>query len=265
VPRPNALLADVVPRRFYGRAYAFERLGDNAGAVVGPLLAAAAIVYAIRRAPKLTARTRTRLKIAVRPLLRGPLGRLLAAAAALEVANVAATLLILHATDLLTPVHGLNTATQLALVGYIGFKLAATVATVPAGRLTDRGGAARGGPRVLAAGAALFALAYATFRGCRPAPRRAGRRVPAGRSRHRLRGDRPARRGRRAGPAQLRGLAFGLLATVQAAGGFLASAVAGLLYTVVSTAVAFGYLAAWMLVAAAGLTITARGARALAT
>ena len=50
-------------------------------------------------------------------------------------------------------------------------------------------------------------------------------------------------------PAGLRGSAFGLLATVQAAGNVAASAIAGLLYTVASPTTAFIYLAAWMLLA----------------
>jgi MFS family permease len=73
VPARNALLADIVPPAVYGRAYGFERAMDNLGAIAGPLLAlalvglvgtrtaialsiipgllaAAAIVYAIRHA-----------------------------------------------------------------------------------------------------------------------------------------------------------------------------------------------------------------------
>ena len=72
VPARNAVLADVVPPGAYGRAYGFERAMDNRGAIGGPLLAlglvalvgvrsaillsiipgllaAAAIVYAIRQ------------------------------------------------------------------------------------------------------------------------------------------------------------------------------------------------------------------------
>jgi MFS family permease len=72
VPARNALLADVVPASAYGRAYGFERAMDNLGAIVGSLLAlslvaavgvrwaivlsivpgllaAVAIVYAVRR------------------------------------------------------------------------------------------------------------------------------------------------------------------------------------------------------------------------
>ena len=36
VPARNALLADVVPAKFYGRAYGFERSMDNLGAILGP-------------------------------------------------------------------------------------------------------------------------------------------------------------------------------------------------------------------------------------
>lgn len=50
-------------------------------------------------------------------------------------------------------------------------------------------------------------------------------------------------------PAEIRDSAFGLLATVQAIGNVAASMVAGLLYTVASPAVAFAYLAVWMLIA----------------
>lgn len=51
----------------------------------------------------------------------------------------------------------------------------------------------------------------------------------------------------------IRGSAFGLLAAVQSFGNLAASAIAGLLWTVVSPGAAFAYLATWMLVAVAGL------------
>ena len=39
----RALLADLVPREAYGRAYGFERAMDNLGAIIGPLLAIALV------------------------------------------------------------------------------------------------------------------------------------------------------------------------------------------------------------------------------
>ncbi|MGQ0776215.1 MAG: hypothetical protein ACT4NY_17610 [Pseudonocardiales bacterium] len=59
-------------------------------------------------------------------------------------------------------------------------------------------------------------------------------------------------------PEEIRGSAFGLLATVQAVGNVAASVVAGLLYTFASPAVAFGYLAVWMVIALAMLGWVAR-------
>jgi hypothetical protein len=62
-------------------------------------------------------------------------------------------------------------------------------------------------------------------------------------------------------PAQLRGSAFGLLAAVQSLGNFFASA-AGLLWTLVSPAAAFGYLVVWMALALIGLLAAQRDAEA---
>ena len=59
-------------------------------------------------------------------------------------------------------------------------------------------------------------------------------------------------------PQEIRGSAFGLLATVQAIGNVAASVIAGLLYTVASPMVAFVYLAVWMLIALATLAWAAR-------
>lgn len=185
VPARNALLADVVDPVAYGRAYGFERMMDNLGAVFGPLLAlalvatvgvrwaiglsvipglfaAAAILYAIRHTPRPTARDRVPVRIRLRPVLRGDLGRLMAGIAAFEVGNVAATLLILRATDALTPQHGPTTAATLALSLYTLYNVAATVASLPAGRAADRLGT-RGPVWVMAVGVGLFAAAYLGF------------------------------------------------------------------------------------------------------
>jgi nitrate/nitrite transporter NarK len=127
VPARNALLADIVPRTVYGRAYGFERAMDNLGAIGGPLLAiglvalvgvraaiglsvipgllaALAIVYAIRHTAAARERVSQPIRIRVRPVLRGRLGRLMIGVTAFEVGNAAATLLILRATELFS--HG---------------------------------------------------------------------------------------------------------------------------------------------------------------
>ena len=120
------------------------------------LLAAVAIVYAIRQTPAPHARERAPVRIRICPVLHGQLGRLMAAVAAFETGNIAATLFILRATQLLTPHHGAKTATTLALVLYTLYNLTATLASLPAGRAADRGPI-----KVLAAGVMLAAAAYA--------------------------------------------------------------------------------------------------------
>jgi MFS family permease len=59
-------------------------------------------------------------------------------------------------------------------------------------------------------------------------------------------------------PVELRGSAFGLLAAVQSFGNLAASASAGLLWTLASPRVAFGYLMAWMALALVGLLLAER-------
>jgi MFS family permease len=279
VPARNALLADLVPARVYGRAYGFERMMDNLGAILGPalalglvawlgvrtaialsvipgLLAAAAIIYAIRATPAPHRAEGKALRFHIRPLLHGDLGRLIGAIAAFEAGNVAATLLILRATDLLTPGHGTKNATTLALALYIAYNAAATLASIPAGHLADRLGP-RGPVKVLAGGVAAFAASFALFAVGSAAAwvltvpfALAGIGIGAAETAESAAVAALA-------PPEIRGSAFGLLATVQALGNLAASAIAGILWTTLSPAAAFSYLAAWMGLALAGLTVTA--------
>ena len=279
VPARNALLADVVPASAYGRAYGFERAMDNLGAIGGPLLAlglvalvgvrtavllsiipglgaAAAIVYAIGQIRRPAARPREPIRLRVRPVLAAGLGWLVAGVAAFEVGNVAATLLILRASELLTPGHGERAAASLALALYTGYNLAAAVVSVPAGRLADR----RGAVRVLAGGVAPFLLAYAGFAAAGASlVVLAGCFVAAGVAIGCVETAEHAAVAA-AAPVGLRGSAFGLLAAIQSVGNLAASGVAGLLWTVASPQVAFAYLAGWMVVALVGL-VTARPGR----
>ncbi len=287
VPARNALLADVVPAHAYGRAYGFERTMDNLGAIVGPLLAlglvsllsvrtaillsvipgvmaAVAIVYAIRQAKLPKTIERRKLRFRVRPVLQGQLGRVIAGFTAFEVGNVAATLLILRATDLLAPSRGIQAATQIGIALYVVYNVTATLASFPAGGLSDKLGR-RGPLLVTAAGVAAFGMAYILFAligpviallgvafalagigiGCAETAEHAAVAAIA--------------------PENVRGSAFGLLATVQAVGNLASSAVAGLLYTVTSPTVAFTYLLTWMVIALAVLAwALARGESATA-
>jgi MFS family permease len=276
-PSRNALLTDVVEPEAYGRAYGFERAMDNAGAIAGPLLAlgliavvgvreaillsvipgllaALAIFIAVRSARRLERHERPPLRIRIRPVLHGRLGRLLGAVTAFELANVAATLLILRATDLLTPDRGHDSAVRLAVVLYAVYNAAAMVISVPAGHVTDR----RGATAVLVVGAfaalaalvgfalvgaswallaALFALA-GTGKGAVETAQSAAVAVLA--------------------PPQLLGSAFGALATIQSFANLAASVVAGALWTLVSPRAAFLYLAGWAAVSVVALAVVRR-------
>ena len=162
----------------------------------------------------------------------------------------AATLLILRATELLAPGRDQDRATQLALGLYVAYNVAATVASVPAGRLGDR----RSPVLVLVLGVGAVRAGLRRVRRRRHQrrwPWRPGS-WPAGSAIGCVETAEHAAVAALA-PVELRGSAFGLLAAVQSFGNLAASAVAGLLWTVVSPQVAFGYLVVWMGVALAGL------------
>ena len=129
---------------------------DNLGAIVGPLLAIAlvaavgtrwaiglsvipgllaalAIVYAIRHTPAPHRREREPIRLKVKPVLQGGLGRLFVGISAFELGNCAATLMILRATDLLEPGHGTDDATTIAIALYVVYNVSATVTSVAAG------------------------------------------------------------------------------------------------------------------------------------
>jgi MFS family permease len=270
VPSRNALLADTVPASAYGRAYGFERMMDNLGAVGGPLLALAlvsllgvreaillsiipgllsvgAILYAIRHTPRPQAREHRPLRIQVRPVMHGGLGRLLSAVSLFELGNVAATLLILRATELLDQSRGHQRAVQLALVLYALYNVAATIASVPAGRAGDR----RGHTPVLVAGVGCFLLAYVGLAAT-------GNNIVLLAACFALAGIaiglvETAEHASVAdlAPDHIRGSAFGLLAAVQSFGNLAASAIGGLLWTLASPTLAFSYVAALMAAALA--------------
>lgn len=275
VPARNALLADLVPAAVYGRAYGFERAMDNLGAIGGPLLAIAllglvgtrsaillsvipgllatvAILYAIHRTRTPTVREHRPIRLVIRPLLHGRLGGLLAAATAFELGNLAATLLILRATQLLHPGRSETSAAEIALLLYTVYNLTAALTSVPAGHVGDR----RGMLKVLGAGAVAFVLAYGGFAS-------SGESIPLLAASFAIAGvgigfaeTAETAAVAQLAPEQLRGSAFGALAAAQAIGNLAASAVAGILWSAISPTAAFLYVAAWMLISLLALAAT---------
>jgi MFS family permease len=274
-PARNAILADLVPSAAYGRAYGFERAMDNLGAIAGPLLAillvglvgvrnaialsiipglmaAASIYYAVRRVPRARRGQREPIRLKIRPVLQGRLGRMMIGVTAFEFGNVAATLLILRATEQLRPEYGRQAATQLAIGLYVAYNTAATLASIPAGRMSD----AKGTSRVLAFGVALFALAYLGFAaGGAGVFSLAPWFIAAGIGIGFVETSEHAAVAALA-PVAIRSSAFGMLATIQSLGNFVASALAGLLWSAVSPRVAFLYVSAFMLISLGAIFAT---------
>jgi len=285
-PSRDALLSTLAPRVGYGRAYGLERAGDNLGALVGPLLAATlvstigirstlllaaipglfaavAISIAARQAGRVVASPagRRRMYLNLASLHQHGLIRALIPAALFECGNIATTLLILRATDLLhTSGRSLAAATSTAILIYAVHNAVAALASLAGGTLIDRFGSRP----LFAAGAGIYVLAYAGFAvGTHAWPLLLVAFCLAGTG---IGLAEPAQSTlvAHALPDALRGSGFGLLGAVQAGGDLLSSAVVGLLWANVSPAVGFAYAAAWMAASLiATLTTTGTGQRSI--
>jgi MFS family permease len=271
-PARDALLASLSPVATHGRAFGLERAADNLGAVAGPLLAAGlvtwvgvgpalylaavpglfaaiAIIVATRES-RLSAQTRRESsprRLELRALRDAGMLRALVPVLLFEFGNLATTLLILRATQLLTSQQrSVTTATSIAILIYAGHNVIATFASLVAGGWYDRAG-----PRVVfATGAAVYVIGYGLFSaGAHSAIAVVLAFVAAGVGIGLAEPTESAVVARLL-PDRLRGSGFGVLGAVQAAGDVVATVVAGLLYALISPAVAFGYAALWMLAAA---------------
>jgi MFS family permease len=283
-PARDTLRVSLVPPTAFGRASGVERAGDNAGALIGPLLAsalvgvlgirhlmllafipgvlaAAAITVAAREARRTvtTPVGRRTLSFNVRELRDAGLIRVLTPAALFELGNVATTLLILRATGLLhSDGRSLAAATSLAVLLYAAHNGTAMLAALAGGHAVDRLS-----PRaVFGAGAAVYVVAYALFAWNQHAwPLLLLGFVLAGVGI----GCAETAESTMVAlslPDELRGNGYGLLGLVQSMGDLGASLVAGLIWALVSPTAAFGYAAAWMLAAVVAISLT-RGRQAL--
>jgi MFS family permease len=140
-PSKKALLAADVPPGAYGRAFGFERLMDTVGAVAGPLTALGLLnltnhsyrtVFLYTLIPGLLAVAIFALLVRERPIapkekksfltgLRAlpiPFRKLLLGVGVFGAGDFSHTLLILYATKMLTPAHGLAKAASIAVALY---------------------------------------------------------------------------------------------------------------------------------------------------
>jgi len=273
-PARDAMLASLAEKENYGKAYGIERAGDNLGAVVGPLLAsllvaqvgvrhamffsiipgmlaAVAILVAAKEARKYASPIKRRISIEFGAIKNAGLIKPLLPVAFFELGNIATTLLILRATQLLhADGRSLTAAASLAIIIYAAHNAFAAVVALAGGHWIDKAG-----PRVVfGTGAFLYILAYLGFAASFSswvwllvAFILAGSAIG-------LSETAESTLVARILPDHLRGSGFGLLGGVQSFGDFASTAVVGLLYTVVSPTAGFIYAAAWM-VLSCGTTV----------
>jgi MFS family permease len=261
-PVRKALLAASVPRESYGRAFGLERMMDTLGAIVGPASALLLLELFHHRHPPIFAMTLIPglaaagvIAFLVKEKERKPVPHIsfgeklralpptyrkfLVAVGLFGAGDFAHTLLILLATQKMTPLIGLQKAASLAVALYVLHNILYAFFSPVAGWLADRfpknrllaGGYALAALMavciiVLPVGAWTFALVFA-FGGIYIAMEETLEdsfcAELVGEEHH--------------------GMAFGVLATVNGVGDFISSAVVGLLWTSAGTGFAFGYSA----------------------
>jgi MFS family permease len=258
-PSRDTLLADCVAPNQVGRAFGFERAMDTLGAVLGPLSAtaligvlgargvlrwtlvpglAAALVFAFlapagrtsgeHRAPSFASSFRQLPRI---------FWYFLAGVFAHGIGDFAPTLLILRATQILSPRLGMGRAAAMSVGLYTFHNFISAAASYPAGALGDRVGK-RG---LLAAGYLVGTVTYAGFILEPPT-------VPVLVVLFGLAGIHQATQqslekslAAELLPAAARGSGFGVLATVNGIGDLMSSVMVGALWSGVSPAAGFAY------------------------
>jgi MFS family permease len=253
----------------YGRAFGFERMMDTAGAILGPMTAFVLLgafhhrfqpVFAWTLVPGFLAvacmaflvRERSRAKVSYTSFraglrqLPGPFRRFLVAVGIFGLGDFAHTLLILLATQRLTPILGAGRAASVAVGLYVVHNVFYSGFAMVAGWLADHF------PKryVLAGSYLLAALMGVAILTLQPALWTLGLVFVAGgmyvagmesaedslcaelveKSRH--------------------GMAFGVLASVNGVGDLLSSIVVGVLWSTLGTTAAFGYSAGLSVVGA---------------
>jgi MFS family permease len=287
-PLRSAMLAESVDAKDRGKAFGFHRAGDTLGAVLGPLLGAAVlywlrpyagddptrpyrVVFLLTLIPGLGAAVAFAWLVKEKRRAASPHRRFWASVQALPadfrrfllgagvfgLGDFSVTLLILAATDLLSPAYGLVAAAPSAAVLYAVRNAVHAAASYPVGALSDhygrRGLLALGyvvGAIMAAAVAAVFLL---------PGPGVAPVMILLVLSPFVLSGISAAAMESLEGAmtADLvpdesnRGTAYGVLGTVNGVGDLFSSTLVGVVWSVVGPATGFACAAALMLAGAA--------------
>jgi MFS family permease len=270
-PVRKALLAASVTRETYGRAFGFERMMDTAGAILGPITAFVLLGYFQHRfrpvfawtlvpgfiavgCMALLVRERSRAKVSSMSFLAGlrqlpaPFRRFLVAVGIFGLGDFAHTLLILLATQRLTPILGIGRAASAAVGLYVAHNVFYSTFALVAGWLADHF------PKryVLAGSYFLAALMSLAILALPPGIWTLGLVfVMGGIYVAGMESAEDSYCAELVDDSQ-HGMAFGVLATVNGIGDLLSSIVVGVLWTALGTTLAFGYS---MVLAVAGATM----------
>lgn len=281
-PVRKALLAGAVSREAYGRAFGLERMMDTLGAIVGPASALGLLellhhhypsLFAVTLIPGLAAAGVIAFLVKERErkpvphisfgerlrLLPRPYRRFLVAVGLFGAGDFAHTLLILLATQKLTPLLGPAKAASVAVALYVLHNVLYAGCSFAAGWLADRWSK----HHVLAGGYLLAALMAAgivvmPFTVWTLALVFAAGGIYVG-IEETLEDSLCAELVEEAH----HGMAFGVLATVNGVGDFLSSLVVGALWTAFGTSVALGYSAVLFAAGALLVFLVGRPARAV--
>jgi MFS family permease len=277
-PVRKALLAGAVTKETYGRAFGFERMMDTLGAIVGPasaffllqavnhhyptlfaltlipgLLAVGLIAFAVKEkarqpVPHISFGERLRL---LPPRFR----KFLVAVGLFGAGDFAHTLLILLATQKLTPEMGVTKAARIAVALYVLHNVFYAGFAVVAGWLAD------GFPKniVLATGYALAGAMALAIMFLPLTPWTLGAIFIAGGVYVAIEETLEDSFSAELVGEEHHGMAFGTLATVNGVGDFLSSVIVGALWTAFGTSVAFGYSAVLFAAGAFLLLISLKG------
>jgi len=281
-PPRDALLVDSTKPQFYGRVFGFHRAMDTLGAIAGPAIAVILIkslplrsiflvalipsalafltvVLFVREVKSSKSETKPHLFASIKGLPRD-FRLFLVAVGTFGLGNFADSLLILRATEILSPINGVIVAGSLAILLYTIHNVFYAALSFPIGVIADR----LGKKTILAFGYLLTGISAIGFifsnsnlaylglffvlAGAAIAITDALERTVAADLL----------------PENLRGTGYGTLATVNGVGDFISSSAVGFLWSAVSPLAGFGY-GAVLTISGAGVLLSMRSAKKIAS